>query len=138
MPISLTLTQGVLSDAVIPVAIARITDAFLASHGLTGNKIMTPNVTAHVNIMAKGTSFSGGQPVEGAWLETRTPSFALNEPAVQRDFYGKATSILIELAEGRLTPDRVWANGVHTVDGTWNLDGIPRTNAELGAALAAA
>jgi len=73
--------------------------------------------------------------VEGAWVETKTPSFALADRASQQQFYGEATRILLELSEGRLSPDRIWANGVHSVDGTWNLNGTPLTNGELQAAI---
>ncbi|MCE1235498.1 MAG: 4-oxalocrotonate tautomerase [Hyphomicrobiales bacterium] len=137
MPITLTLTRGVLPETAVPRAVAEITQAFLAVHGLDGNSVMTPNVTAHVAILPKEASYAGGRPVEGAWIETKTPSFALADHAVQKRFFGEATRILCALSDGRLTPDRVWSNGTHTVDGTWNIDGVALTNGELGAALAA-
>lgn len=136
MPITLTLTQGALPDGAEAQAIVRITDAFLAAHSLSGNKVMTPNVTAHVNILPKGATFAGGKPVEGAWIETKTPSFALADHAVQARFFNEATEILHELSGRRLPKERIWANGVHAVDGTWNINGIPMTNNEIGAAVA--
>lgn len=135
MPLSLTLTKGVLPEGAEATAIAEITDAFLAAHGLSGNAVMTPNVTAHVSILERGMTFSGGKPVEGAWIETKTPSFALANREVQEQFFAKATEILHRLSGGKLPKERVWANGVHTVDGTWNLNGEPLTNGELGAAI---
>jgi hypothetical protein len=98
--------------------------------------VMTPNVTAHVNILPQGATFAGGKPVEGAWIETKTPSFALADRDSQAKFFSEATEILHELSGRRLPKDRIWANGVHTVDGTWNINGIPMTNAEIGQALA--
>lgn len=136
MPLTLTLTNGALPDGAELQAIDRITQAFLAAHNLAGNSVMTPNVTALVNILPQGATFAGGKPVEGAWLETKTPSFALADRAVQAKFFGEATEILHELSGGRLPKDHIWSNGVHTIDGTWNLDGVPQTNAELGAAIA--
>lgn len=136
MPITLTLTQGVIPDSAVPEAVQRITDAFLAAHNLAGHKVMTPNVTAHVRVMPKGASYAGGKPVEGAWIETKTPSFALADRSVQEKFFGEATRILHELSGRHLPKDRIWANGVHAVDGTWNINGTPMTNAEIGAALA--
>jgi len=135
MPITLTLTEGALPEGQEAVAIARITDSFLKHHGLTGNKVMTPNVTAHVALLPKGHTFAGGKPVEGAWVETKTPSFALADHDVQTAFFGEATQILHDLSGGKLDKDRIWANGVHAVDGTWNLDGKAMTNAEIGAAV---
>lgn len=135
MPLSITLTEGVLPAGKEAVAVARITDSFLKHHGLSGNKVMTPNVTAHLNILPKGHAFSGGQPVDGAWVETKTPSFALPTHDIQKAFFAEATQILFDLSEGKLSKDRIWSNGVYTEDGTWNLDGTAMTNEELGQAI---
>lgn len=137
MPIVLTLTEGVLREDKEAIAIERIVQSFLRHHGLTGNSVMTPNVTSHVNVLPKGKTYAGGKPVEGAWIETRTPSFALAERAVQIAFFGEATEILHELSGGMLPKDRIWSEGLHAVDGTWNLGGTARSNAELGEAAAA-
>ncbi|MGJ4929854.1 4-oxalocrotonate tautomerase [Bradyrhizobium sp. HKCCYLS2038] len=136
MPITLTLTEGVIAADKAPIAVARITDAFLRHHGLAGNSVMTPNVTTHLNILPKGRTFAGGKPVDGAWIETKTPSFALASQEVQTAFFGEATDILHDLSGGTLARERIWSNGVHAVDGTWNLDGRPLTNAALAGAIA--
>lgn len=138
MPITLTLTEGVLSQAKVKEAVAKITDSLLRHHGLGGNRVMTPNVTAHVNILPKGMTFAGGEEVEGAWVETKTPSFALADHAIQTSFFGEATQILHDLSGGKLSKDRVWSNGVHAVDGTWNIGGKALTNAEIGDAVSKA
>jgi hypothetical protein len=135
MPITLTLSEGVLTRDAIPQAVARITDAFLKHHALTGNKVMTPNVTTHVSVLPKGMTFAGGKPVEGAWIETKTPSFALADHEVQSRFFADATRIVHELSGGALPKERIWSNGVHAVDGTWNINGVPMTNAEIGEAV---
>ena len=136
MPITLTLTQGVLPAGAEKQAIAQITEAFLKYHDLSGNKVMTPNVTAHVNIMPQGTTFSGGKEVDGAWIETKTPSFALADHNIQTLFFDEATQIIHNLSGNKLPKERIWGNGIHTVDGTWNLNGTPLTNAEIGNAVA--
>lgn len=136
MPITLTLTEGVLPQAAISQAVAQITESFMKHHALSGNKVMTPNVTAHVNLLPKGLSFAGGKEVEGAWIETKTPSFALANHEVQSSFFTEATQIVHQLSEGRLPKERIWANGVHAVDGTWNINGVPMTNAQIGQAVA--
>ncbi|WP_085905489.1 4-oxalocrotonate tautomerase [Kiloniella majae] len=137
MPITLTLTENVLPAGQEAVAASKITEAFLKHHGLSGNTVMTPNVTTHVVLIAKGHSFSGGKPVEGAWVETKTPSFALADHAVQAEFFGEATQILHDLSGGTLSKDRIWSNGVHAVDGTWNMSGKALTNAAIGEAISA-
>lgn len=135
MPLTLTLTEGVLPAGAERTAVIRITEAFLKHHGLTGNKVMTPNVTATVHVLRKGATFSGGQEFAGAWIEWKVPSFALTDRAVQRGFFADATEIIHELSGRRHPKDNVYTNVVHAVDGTWNLDGQALTNAELGAAI---
>jgi hypothetical protein len=137
MPITLTLTQGVLPEGSERQAIAELTDALLAHHGLTGNPVMTPNVTAHLHLLPRGHTFSAGEPVDGAWVETKTPSFALADREVQEAFFAQATEILHRLSEGQLPKARIWTNGVHAVDGTWGLNGRALSNAELAQALGA-
>jgi hypothetical protein len=136
MPITLTLTEGVLPQAAIAQAIEQITDSFMRHHALSGNKVMTPNVTAHVNLVQKGFSFAAGKPVDGAWIETKTPSFALADHDVQFSFFTEATQIVHDLSGGSLPKKQIWTNGVHAVDGTWNLDGVTMTNAQIGQAVA--
>jgi hypothetical protein len=135
MPITLTLTDGVLPDGAEKQAIAELTRALLAHHGLAGNPVMTPNVTAHVQLLPKGHTFSGGEAVDGAWIETKTPAFALADRAVQQAFFAEATDIVHRLSNGRLPRSRIWTNGVHAVDGTWGLNGRALTNEELGRAI---
>ena len=43
MPLSLTFTEGALPKGSEKEAGKRITEAFLKWHGLSGNKVMTPN-----------------------------------------------------------------------------------------------
>lgn len=138
MPISIILTDGVVPSDRLDTAVARITAALLEHHGLAGNALMTRNVTTQLHVMPRGRTYSGGVPVDGAWIETKTPSFALADRAVQLAFYREATEILQDLSGGRLTKERIWSNGVHAVDGTWNVNGTALTNQEFGAALAAA
>lgn len=113
------------------VAIARLTEAFLRWHGLAGNKVMTPNVTAMVQVLPKGSTFSGGQELAGAWVEWKTPSFAFVNRKVQEGFFAEATGIIHELSGGKQPKDNIYVNVVHAVDGAWNLDGRAMTNAQL-------
>ncbi|MDD5332277.1 MAG: 4-oxalocrotonate tautomerase [Rhodoferax sp.] len=135
MPLTLTLTEGVLPKGQEKVAIARLTESFLEHHGMSGNRVMTPNITAHVNLIPKGLTFSGGKEVEGAWIETKTPSFALADNTIQASFFGTATQIIHDLSGGKLPKERIWTNGVHAVDGTWNINGVTLTNVAIGEAV---
>ena len=76
MPLTLTLTEDAIPTSKIKDAVKRLTDSMLSLHQLTGNKVMTPNVTANVAIVPKGQSFSGGEEFSGVWAEWKVPSFA--------------------------------------------------------------
>lgn len=131
MPLALSYTVGVLTPEAGQRAGSRITNAFLKWHGLAGNRVMTPNVTMQIQPLPKNGALSGGEPVEGVWLECKTPSFAFADRDVQVGFFQEATDIIADEADGNLTRDRIYYNVVHTVDGTWNLDGEAMTDHQL-------
>lgn len=135
MPLTLTLTEGVLPEGTEKLAVERITDAMLKWHDLAGNRVMTPNVTATVHVLPKTSTFSGGKEFSGAWAEWKVPSFAFNSREIQVGFSRDATDIIHDLSGGKQPKDNIYANVVHTVDGTWNLDGQAMTNEELGQAI---
>lgn len=137
MPLALTFTEGVLSPGVTLQLGKDITDAFLRWHNLSGNAVMTPNVTMQIQSLPQSGSLSGGEIFSGAWLECKVPSFALADRAVQEGFFAEATNLIKAASTDDLPRDRIYANAVHTVDGTWNMDGRPMTNAQLGDAIAA-
>ena len=135
MPLTLTLTEGVLPPGAEKEAVARITEAMLARHELTGNRVMTPNVTATVHVLPSGTTFSGGQEFKGAWIEWKVPSLTFHSREVQKGFFHDATEIIHELSGGQQPRENIYVNVVHTVDGAWNLDGRAMTNQELQEAI---
>ncbi len=136
MPLTLTLTEGVLPAGSEKEAIIRLTNAMLKWHGLTGNKVMTPNVTATVHVLPKHSTFSGGKEFAGAWVEWKVPSFAFTDRAVQLGFLTEATNIIHDLSGGTQRKDHIYVNVVHAVDGAWNLNGQAMTNEQLRQAIA--
>lgn len=137
MPLALTYTEGVLSPSVTLQLGKDITDAFLRWHNLSGNTVMTPNITMQIQSLPQSGSLSGGDIFSGAWLECKVPSFALSDRAVQEGFFAEATNLIEAASAHDLPRDRIYANAMHTVDGTWNMDGRAMTNAQLGTAIAA-
>lgn len=135
MPLTLTLTEGVLPAGTEKEAVLQLTDAMLKWHGLTGNTVMTPNVTATVHVLPKHSTFSGGKEFAGAWVEWKVPSFAFTDRAVQQGFFADATTIIHQLSGGRQPKDNIYVNVVHAVDGAWNLNGQAMTNEQLGQAI---
>lgn len=136
MPLTLTLTKGVIPAGKEKEAVVQITDSLLKNHGLTDNTVMTPNITANVHIVPKGLSFSGGKEFLGAWAEWKVPSFALADQAVIKQHFAEVTEIIYRLSGGKQPKDNIYVNVVHAVDGGWNLDGIAMTNEELLEAIA--
>jgi len=135
MPLNLHITEGVIPPNTEKTAIKRITDVFLKWHNLTGNKVMTPNVTAMLQVLPRNSTFSGGEAVSGAWIEFKTPSFAFTDREIQIGIAKEATDVIVELSGGKQPRDNIYFNVTHAVDGTWNLDGQAMTNEELGKAI---
>lgn len=136
MPLTLTLTEDVLPSSSFDTVIERLTTSMLKWHNLTGNTVMTPNVTANIQIVQAGRSYSGGVPFRGAWVEWKVPSFAFASRESQKGFGREAVDIIRELSGGKQPKDNIYFNVVHTVDGSWNLDGQAMSNEELGAVIA--
>lgn len=136
MPLTLTITEGVLPAGQEPVAFARLSNAMLEAHGLTGNAVMTRNVVGSLHVVPRGTTFTGAVPTPVVFIEWKVPSFAFADAAVQQKYYQAASDIIDELSGGRHPRDNTYINVVHTVDGAWNFEGVRMTNAEIGARVA--
>ena len=54
MPLTLTLTEGVLPKGQEKAAYRRLSEAMLKWHGLTGNDVMTANVVGSIHIVDAG------------------------------------------------------------------------------------
>lgn len=133
MPLTLTLTEGVLPRGQERVAFARLSELMLKWHGLTGNKTMTPNVVGSLHVAPKGTTFTGMQDTDVVFIEWKVPSFAFTDRKVQLGYFQDATDLIHEMSGRRQPKDRIFINVVHAVDGAWNFGGRALTNAEIGA-----
>lgn len=136
MPLTLTLTEGVLPKGQEKLAFARLSEAMLKWHGLAGNKTMTANVVGSIHVMPRGTTFTGLNETDVVFVEWKVPSFAFTKREVQVGYFEEATKIIHELSGGKHPKDNVYINVVHAVDGAWNWGGKSLTNAEIGAAIA--
>jgi hypothetical protein len=132
MPLTLTLTEGVLPKGKEKVAFARLSEAMLKWHGLTGNKVMIPNIIGSIHVLNKDQTIAGMQETSVAFIEWKVPSFAFTNRDAQIGYFEEATNIIHELSGGKQPKDKIFINVVHAVDGAWNMDGKARTNAELG------
>jgi hypothetical protein len=132
MPLTLTVTEGVLPKGTEGATFARLCEAMLKWHGLTGNPVMTPNVVGTIQILPKAETFSGMNATPVVFIEWKVPSFAFADRAIQRGYVAEATDIVHEASGGRQPKEHIWCNVVHAVDGAWGIAGQALTNVELG------
>ncbi|MBI3546096.1 MAG: 4-oxalocrotonate tautomerase [Gammaproteobacteria bacterium] len=132
MPLTLTLSEGVLPVGTEKQAFARLCEAMLKWHGLTGNKVMTPNVVGSIHVIPKKFTFSGLKETSVSLIEWKVPSFAFNTTEIQQGYFAEATDIIHEMSGKKLPKSNIWINVVHAVDGAWGIGGQALTNAQLG------
>jgi len=138
MPLTLTLTEGVVPKGQEKVAYQRLSAAMLKWHGLAGNKIMTSNVVGSIHVASKEHTFAGMDETPVVFVEWKVPSFAFTDRKIQEGYFEEATNIIHEMSGGRQPRDKIFINVVHAVDGAWNFNGKAMTNAEIGAEVAKA
>jgi hypothetical protein len=136
MPLTLTLTEGVLPAGQETTAFVRLGQAMLEAHGLAGNETMRRNLVGSLHVLPAGQTFIGGEPAPVVFVEWKVPAFAFAEPEVQTRYFRAASDIIETLSGGSHPRDRTFINVVHTVDGAWNFDGTRMTNAEIGERIA--
>lgn len=136
MPLTFTYTEGALPPGSEKQIVAKLTESMLKLHGLHGNKVITPTITAQVHVIPKGGTFTGGQELSGAWVEWKTPSILFTTREIQIKHVEEATNIVHDASGGKLPKNQIWVNVVHALDGAWGIAGIAMTNAEIGAAAA--
>ncbi len=132
MPLSLTFTEGVIPADSIEEAVSKITHSMLKHHGLSGNAVMKPNITAQVSVLPKNSTFSGGEEFSGVWMEWKVPSFAFSSREILWAHFAEATEIIRELSGGKHPISQIYSNVIHTVDGSWNFNCIAMTNEDIG------
>ena len=133
MPLTLTLTEGVLPTGTERETFNRLCEAMLRWHGLAGNPVMTPNVVGTIHVLPKTATFSGMTETPVVFIEWKVPSFAFVDRKTQQGYIAEATEIVHQASLGRQPREHIWCNIVHAVDGGWGIAGQALTNAELGA-----
>ncbi len=131
MPLTLTLTEGVLPKGQETEAFARLSDAMLKWHGLTGNAAITPNIVGSINVVPKEHTFSGSKEASVVFIEWKVPAFAFNSREIQSGYIAEATDIIHSMSGEKQPKERIWVNVVHAVDGAWGIGGVALTNAQL-------
>lgn len=136
MPLTLTLTEGVLPPGSEKATFVRLCQAMLKWHGLTGNRALTPNVVGSIQIVPKDGTFAGLTETPVAFIEWKVPSFTFTDRKAQLGYIEEATNIVHEASGGKHPKAHIWCNVVHAVDGAWGVGGQALSNAELAAGVA--
>lgn len=135
MPLTLTVSEGVIPKGKENVVFKGLCDSMLKWHGLTGNKVMTPNVVGTLNVVPQGFSYAGGEQSHVAFVEWKVPGFAFANREIQEGYVSEATDLLHEISEGKLPKENIWVNVLHAVDGAWGISGQAMTNDQLKVAI---
>ena len=136
MPLTLTITEGVLPKGQEKIAFTKLSELMLKYHGATGNKLMTENVVGTIHVLPKEQTFTGMKATSAVFIEWKVPAFGFANREIQLGYFREATDIIHDLSGGKQPKDKIFINVMHAVDGAWNLNGKAVTNEEFGAALA--
>lgn len=131
MPITLTLSEGLLTAEAQTRALAGLTEVLLDVAGLSGNSFMTPNVIGSIHILPKHQILAGGKPIDAAFIELKLPAIALATSEAKAAFIDRATTLVEQAADGRLKRDHIWASIVYAADGAWGIAGRAFNNDDL-------
>jgi len=135
MPISVQVTQDLLTSRGEHEILPLIADALLRTHGLSGNAFMAPAVIGHLNVTPESHSYVGGKAQSLAVIEIKVPSVTFPNAQVKQAFVGAVTDIVDHLKAGAHPRERTFVNVTYAVDGAWGIGGKAYSNAELDEAI---
>jgi phenylpyruvate tautomerase PptA (4-oxalocrotonate tautomerase family) len=135
MPISIQVTQGLLTAAGERSVLPRVAEALLRVHGLTGNAFMTPNVVGHVAVAPESAAYVDGKPQSLAVVEVKVPAITFPTDEIKQEFVAAVTDIIDELKADAHPRERTYVNVTYAVDGTWGIAGKAYSNNDLVAAV---
>ena len=131
MPLTLTVSEGVLPKGSEKEVFKGLCDLMLKWHGILGNKVMTPNVVGSIHVTPEDFTFSGGEPKRVAFIEWKVPAFVFADRETQCGYIREATQLLCEKSNGNIEKQNVWVNVLHAVDGAWGIGSEALTNDDL-------
>ena len=135
MPISIQVTEGLLTRDGEREVFPLVAHALLHAHGLAGNRFMTPNIIGHLVVSSESRSYVGGKPQSLAIVEVKVPSATFQNAEVKQAFVGAVTDIIDRFKAGDHPRDRTFVNVTYAVDGAWGIGGKAYSNAEIGEAI---
>ncbi|WGS52477.1 4-oxalocrotonate tautomerase [Paraburkholderia sp. D15] len=135
MPITVNVTQGLLSQQGERDVLPLVADALLRVHGLTDNRFMAPNVIGHLVVSDESKTYVGGKAQSLAVIEVKVPSATFPNAEVKQAFVSEVTDIVDRHKAGSHPRERTFVNVTFAVDGAWGIGGKAYSNAELGEAI---
>ncbi|QAU23017.1 4-oxalocrotonate tautomerase [Dyella sp. M7H15-1] len=131
MPLTLTLTEGVLPKGTEKKTFSRLSECMLKWHGQSENEDLRPNIIGSIHVIPKEHTFSGLVESPVVFVEWKVPAFLFADRKIQQGYIEEATNIVHEASGGKQPKDRIWVNVVHAVDGAWGIAGHALTNEQL-------
>ncbi|WCM24073.1 hypothetical protein NDK50_24900 [Paraburkholderia bryophila] len=135
MPISVHVTQGLLTQQGERDVLPLVADALLRAHGLIDNRFMAPNVIGHLIVSEEAKTYVGGKSQSLAVVEVKVPSATFPNDEVKQAFVSAVTDIVDRHKAGSHPRERTYVNVTYAVDGAWGIGGKAYSNAELGEAI---
>jgi hypothetical protein len=131
MPLTLTITEGVISKDKEAEVMLQLCQAFLDVQGLSKSEEIIANIIGHVNVVPSGSSYSGLVSAAIAIVEWKVPAFMFTDRDAQRAYVAEATEIIHIASECKHSKNAIWVNVIHAVDGAWGISGMALSSAEL-------
>ena len=137
MPITVQVTEGLLTPVAQKEFFAGLTESILRINGVTGNSFSTRHLIGNIIVVPKEQSFAAGVNEPFVNVGLAVPEFSMKLHAMRVQFVTEMTDLLERLAEGRLVRDRIYINMLYG-DGFWGVGGEALNDAGLQAAVMAA
>jgi hypothetical protein len=138
MPISIQLSEGLLTPEGEREVFSRMAAALLNVHGLGDNPFMIAAVIGHVHVYPDASCYAGGKSQSLAVIELKVPPVTFPTQDIKDAFVELATDIIDQLKSGVHPKARTFVNVTYATEGAWGIGGKAYTNAALGEAIATA
>ena len=129
MPITVKITEGLLSEQAAKQLTQDIIDLFLTVNGAYGNDFMSKNQLGDCQIIPKGRTFNGFGQSDYILISCLVPNIALTTTELREDFIDEATRIALDATDRRLDPEQILVDMTYGV--MWGIGGRLYTEKDL-------
>lgn len=136
MPITMKVSEGLLTPEAEKIVFKKLTDSFLRHNGAEGNTFITPNMIGDIIIIPEGKAFAAGLAVRLIEVQLKVPAFALTTQAQREGFVTEATDIIFGAVTQPFDKKMIYINLVYG-SGMWAIGGKTFSTETLLAAVEA-